>query len=124
VSEYSEGDLFPKEAIISRVLIIRELKVMIDSDLAELYGVSTKRLNEQVKRNIKRFPKDFMFQLSEAEKEEVVAICDHLCFFFSSFHSPQTSPILSFIFFSKISISFLFAPTSSRSDSISATIFS
>lgn len=88
MSEYSEGDLFPKEAIISRVLIIRELKVMIDSDLAELYGVSTKRLNEQVKRNIKRFPKDFMFQLSEAEKEEVVAICDHL-------HKLKYSPYLS-----------------------------
>ena len=51
---------------------------MIDSDLAELYGVTTKRLNEQVKRNIKRFPEDFMFQLTEQEKQEVVAICDHL----------------------------------------------
>ena len=68
----------PDVAILSRIFIIRESKVMIDSDLVELYGVSTKRLNEQVKRNIKRFPKDFMFQLSEAEKEEVVANCDHL----------------------------------------------
>jgi len=51
---------------------------MIDKDIAELYGVSTKRLNEQVKRNIKRFPEDFMFQLTQDEKDEVVAICDHL----------------------------------------------
>ena len=51
---------------------------MIDRDLAELYGVSTKRLNEQVKRNVKRFPHDFMYQLTEEEKEEVVANCDHL----------------------------------------------
>lgn len=51
---------------------------MLDVDLAEIYGVKTKRLNEQVKRNILRFPSDFMFQLSEEEKEEVVAKCDHL----------------------------------------------
>ena len=51
---------------------------MIDKDIAELYGVTTKRLNEQVKRNKKRFPDDFMFQLSSEEKEEVVANCDHL----------------------------------------------
>ena len=46
------------------ILIIRGQKVMIDSDLAELFGVKTFRLNEQVKRNIHRFPKDFMFQLT------------------------------------------------------------
>jgi len=51
---------------------------LLDLDLAGIYGVSTKRLNEQVKRNIERFPKDFIFQLSAEEKEEVVAICDHL----------------------------------------------
>lgn len=51
---------------------------MLDSDLAEVYGVSTKRLNEQVKRNRDRFPIDFVFQLTEAEKAEVVADCDHL----------------------------------------------
>ena len=51
---------------------------MLDRDLAELYGVTTKRMNEQVKRNIKRFPYDFMFQLSEKEKNKVVANCDHL----------------------------------------------
>jgi len=51
---------------------------MLDADLAVLYGVTTKRLNEQVKRNRDRFPEDFMFQLTEKEKAEVVAICDHL----------------------------------------------
>ncbi len=49
---------------------------MIDRDLAELYGVTTKRLNEQVKRNISRFPTDFMFQLTKIEKLELVANCD------------------------------------------------
>jgi len=66
------------EAITSRIFMIRGRKVMLDRDLAEIYGVETKRLNEQVKRNIKRFPTDFMFQLTAKEKEEVVAICDHL----------------------------------------------
>jgi hypothetical protein len=49
---------------------------MLDRDLAHLYEVTTKRLNEQVKRNMKRFPEDFMFQLTKAEKDELVAICD------------------------------------------------
>ena len=51
---------------------------MIDVDLANLYGEETKRLNEQVKRNRERFPSDFLFQLTTAEKAEVVANCDHL----------------------------------------------
>lgn len=68
----------PIELIANRILIIRNQRVMIDADLAELYGVPTKRLNEQVKRNPTRFPEDFMFQLSEHEKAEVVANCDHL----------------------------------------------
>jgi len=70
--------MIPEEVIMSKILIIRGVKVMIDSDIAELYGVTTKRLNEQVKRNIKRFPADFMFQLTEKEKQKVVANCDHL----------------------------------------------
>jgi hypothetical protein len=57
---------------------LRGLRLMIDADLAALYGVTTKRLNEQVKRNADRFPGDFMFQLTPAEKAEVVANCDHL----------------------------------------------
>ena len=52
--------------------------MIVDADLAALYGVPTKRLNEQVKRNVDRFPRDFMFQLTPAEKAEVVANCDHL----------------------------------------------
>jgi phage regulator Rha-like protein len=66
------------EFIMSKILLIRDTKVMIDRDLAQLYGVTTKRLNEQVKRNLKRFPSNFMFQLTEIEKEQVVANCDHL----------------------------------------------
>ena len=64
--------------IQQRILLIRGVKVMIDADLAEAYGVPTRRLNEQVKRNRKRFPKDFMFQLTADEKSEVIANCDHL----------------------------------------------
>lgn len=66
------------ELVMSKILIIRGHKVMIDKDLSELYGVTTKRLNEQVKRNLKRFPEDFMFTLTEEEKNEVVTNCDHL----------------------------------------------
>jgi hypothetical protein len=51
---------------------------MLDADLAELYGVTTKALNQGVKRNIERFPSDFMFQLNAEEKREVVTNCDHL----------------------------------------------
>ena len=68
----------PLERVESRILIVRDEKVILDADLAQLYGVSTKRLNEQVKRNQGRFPDDFMFQLTENEKVEVVANCDHL----------------------------------------------
>ena len=68
----------PVERIENSIILIRSEKIMLDADLAILYGVSTKRLNEQVKRNRDRFPKDFMFQLTENEKAEVVANCDHL----------------------------------------------
>ncbi len=64
--------------IENKILVIRGQQVMLDRDLAKLYGVETKRLNEQVKRNIERFPEDFMFSLNKTEKDEVVAICDHL----------------------------------------------
>jgi len=66
------------EKIDRAILIIRGRKVMIDSDLAEIFGVKTYRLNEQVKRNRDRFPDDFMFQLTAEEKQEVIANCDHL----------------------------------------------
>jgi hypothetical protein len=79
MTENKEDNLMlPDEVIINKILLIRGERVMIDSDLAELYGVPTKRLNEQIKRNIKRFPKHFMFELTKEEKDEVVAKCDHL----------------------------------------------
>jgi len=65
-------------AIEQRILLIRGERVIIDADLAEFYGAPTKRLNEQVKRNKERFPDDFMFQLTQEEKFELVAKCDHL----------------------------------------------
>ena len=60
------------------ILTLRGLPVMMDADLARLYGVLTKRLNEQVKRNIDRFPEDFAFRLTAEEKQQVVANCAHL----------------------------------------------
>ena len=65
-----------KQDLKEKIYFIRGKKVIIDNDLAKLYEIPTKRLNESVKRNKKRFPKDFMFQLTENEKKELVAICD------------------------------------------------
>ncbi|MBU1216419.1 ORF6N domain-containing protein [bacterium] len=65
-----------EESIKNKIYTIRDMQVMIDRDLAELYGVESKRLNEQVKRNIERFPEKFRFQLSELETTELVANCD------------------------------------------------
>jgi hypothetical protein len=65
-------------AIQQRILMIRGVKVIVDADLAGFYGVPTKRLNEQVRRNVDRFPEDFMFQLNRDERDELVAKCDHL----------------------------------------------
>ena len=62
-----EIKILPDETIINKIYIIREKKVMIDRDLAELYGVDTRVLNQAVKRNLKRFPDDFMFQLTDEE---------------------------------------------------------
>ena len=62
------ADIIPVEKITNKIYVIRGHKVMIDRDLAELYGVETKRLKEQVRRNISRFPEDFMFELSEDEE--------------------------------------------------------
>jgi phage regulator Rha-like protein len=67
-----------RERIEQAILVIRGQRVMLDSDLAKLYGVSTKALNQAVKRNAARFPKDFMFRLTQQEKSEVVTNCDHL----------------------------------------------
>ena len=63
--------LVEEEKIMNRIHVIRNHKVMLDFDLAEMYGVETKRLNEQLKRNIKRFPKDFMFSLTEKETQNL-----------------------------------------------------
>ncbi len=60
-------ELVPAPAIEKRILIVRERQVMLDEDLADLYGVETRRLIEQVKRNIERFPADFTFQLTKDE---------------------------------------------------------
>ncbi len=65
----SEKLTIPDEIVISKIYYIREQKVMLDSDLAELYGVETRILNQQVKRNQDRFPEDFMFQLTDVEWE-------------------------------------------------------
>ena len=63
--------IVPIERIEKKILLIRGHKVMLDSDLAVLYGVTTKRLNEQVRRNLRRFPSDFMFQLTSDEAESL-----------------------------------------------------
>ena len=64
-------NLVPSERIEKRIFLFRGQRVMLDTDLAELYRVTTKRLNEQVRRNIKRFPSDFMFQLTKEEDESL-----------------------------------------------------
>lgn len=68
----------PLARIDSGIMLVRGQKVMIDADLAQLYGVPTKALNQAIKRNAQRFPQDFMFQLTPEEKQEVVTNCDHL----------------------------------------------
>lgn len=83
--------IIPIERIEKSILLIRGKKVMIDADLAMLFGVTTKQLNQQVKRNIDRFPPDFMFELTREEKFEVVTNCDHL-------ENLKYSPYLPFAF--------------------------
>jgi hypothetical protein len=63
----SASSLLPLEVIAQRILLLRGQKVLLDTDLAVLYDVPTKRFNEQVRRNLERFPADFMFQLTEEE---------------------------------------------------------
>ena len=64
-------ELVPVERITSKIYLIRGQKVMLDRDLAELYGVETRVLKQAVKRNLSRFPSDFMFRLSQAEQESL-----------------------------------------------------
>jgi phage regulator Rha-like protein len=63
--------MIPDEVILNKIYIIRGQKVMLDNEIAKMYGVETRRLNEQVKRNIERFPANFMFQLSSEEFEHL-----------------------------------------------------
>lgn len=70
--------LVSEDRIVDAILTVRGQRVVIASDLAVLYGVPTDRLNEQVKRNRKRFPADFCFRLTRGEQTEVSAICGHL----------------------------------------------
>ena len=77
-----------QEVVERKIYLIHGRKVMIDQDLATLYQVATKVLNQAVKRNIKRFPPDFMFRLNQAEKKEVVTHCDHLQNLRFSHHLP------------------------------------
>ena len=69
-------DHLPQLSVESRILTIRDVQVILDRDLAELYGVQTARLNEQVKRNSRRFPEAFRFQLNRQETDELIANCD------------------------------------------------
>jgi hypothetical protein len=69
-------DLVPIETIVSKILVLRGEKVLLDRDLAELYGVTTKALNQAVKRNRRRLPSDFMFALTKEERDQLVTDCD------------------------------------------------
>jgi len=68
-----QENIIPQDIVENKILLIRGQKVMLDRDLAVLYGVPTKRLNEQVRRNINRFPNDFMFQLSKEESNILIS---------------------------------------------------
>jgi hypothetical protein len=64
--------IIPEEVILSKIYVIRGIKVMLDKDLAELYGVTTGNLNKAVNRNIKRFPDDFLFRLTKQEFDNLI----------------------------------------------------
>jgi len=74
--EFIVNELLVESEVGSRIFTFRGREVMLDRDLAELYQVETKVLNQAVKRNIKRFPEDFMFRLNDSEKQELVTNCD------------------------------------------------
>ena len=81
-------DIESEEGTESRILLIRGERVILDSDLAEHYGVTTKKLKEEVKENKDRFPKDFMFKLNKKEKTELSENYEHL----SDLKSCKTQP--------------------------------
>ncbi len=68
--------IIPVEFIVKKIIVLRGEKILLDRDLAELYEVPTKVLNQAVKRNERRFPSDFMFRLTKQEKKELVTNCD------------------------------------------------
>ena len=72
------SDIISIETIAGKIFLFRGMKVILDADLAELYGVTTKALNQAVTRNEQRFPSDFMFRLAKEEKQELVTNCDRL----------------------------------------------
>lgn len=73
-----KSQIIPIERVTGKIYLIRNEKVMLDFELAELYQVETRVLKQQVRRNINRFPKDFMFQLSKREWKELITNCDNL----------------------------------------------
>ena len=76
--DQNTSTVVPDEVLMNKIYVIRGLKVMLDGDLSELYGVETKRLKEQVRRNIERFPSDFMFELSDEEYMQIKTHFTHL----------------------------------------------
>ena len=83
------------QIIENKIYVLRSKQIMLDFDLAVMYGIETRRLKEQVKRNIERFPNDFMFQLTKNEWQELVAICDNLP------ENIKFSPALPYAFYSR-----------------------
>jgi len=73
MSKHALKLLVEEQKVLNRIYVVRGQKVMLDQDLAVMYGVETRRLNEQVKRNLKRFPKDFMFTLNKKEYQNLMS---------------------------------------------------
>jgi len=78
MEQHDNNALIPDELVVNKIFQIRGQKVMLDFDLAILYQVETRILKQSVRRNILRFPEDFMFQLTKKEWHEVITICDNL----------------------------------------------
>jgi hypothetical protein len=70
--------IIPDETLTNKIFLIRGQKVMLDYDLANLYDVETRALKQAVKRNLMKFPEDFMFQLNKSEWQELITVCDNL----------------------------------------------
>jgi len=76
MENFEKADFVSTKDVLSKIIAVRGKRVLLDRDLAELYDVSTKALNQAVRRNIVRFPDDFMFQLTDRERTELVTNCD------------------------------------------------